>query len=166
MREIFVLTFQAHGPHCVRFTRLECQNKYSSYQPRARLIRAQYFKRRHLIIYLLPNSEISPLGYKFWTSNLIGKIMISQKVHIYTITRIKISLEGGGGIFWGVQTRGTEGEGGHNFSNYVSIPMIIVFMTLLPLEVKHSRQGKISLCGVKIHRVGTSKTVKCAGFNS
>ena len=27
-REIFVLTFKAHGPHCVRSIRLECQNKY------------------------------------------------------------------------------------------------------------------------------------------
>ena len=28
IREIFVLTFKAHGPHCVWSVRLECRNKY------------------------------------------------------------------------------------------------------------------------------------------
>ena len=38
--EIFVLTFKAYGPNAVRSMRLECQNKYFSYGPKSRLIRA------------------------------------------------------------------------------------------------------------------------------
>ena len=38
--EIFVLRFKAYGPNEVKSMRLECQNKYFSYGPRSRLIRA------------------------------------------------------------------------------------------------------------------------------
>ena len=38
--------------------------------------------------------------------------------------------------------------------------MVIVFLTFLVLGIKFSRWGKNSLCGVKIHQVGTSETVR------
>ena len=54
----------------------------------------QYFKRRHLIISLLSNSKISLLGKKFGSSNLIGKIKLSQKVKIYT-NELNTDISGG-----------------------------------------------------------------------
>ena len=48
--EIFVLTFKAYGPNAVRSMRLECQNKYSPYGPKSRLIRA--------LLYTYPNKTV------------------------------------------------------------------------------------------------------------
>ena len=38
--------------------------------------------------------------------------------------------------------------------------MVIVFLTFLGLGIKFSGWGKNSLGGVKIHKVGTSETVR------
>ena len=43
--------------------------------------------------------------------------------------------------------------------------MIIAFLTFLELGVKFSEWGKNSPNGIRIHQVGTSETVKCAGSN-
>ena len=48
----------------------------------------------------------------------------------------------------------------------VVFAMIIVFMTFLGLGVKFARWGKNSLGGEKIHKVGTTETVKCVWSNS
>ena len=67
---------------------------------------SQYFKRRHLIIYLLSNSKNFTPGVKFWSSNLTGDIKILQKVKFTRITRIKTFLEGtnsGGVKFFGLR---------------------------------------------------------------
>ena len=78
-----------------------------------------------------------------------------QKVKFTGITRIKTFLEGV--IFWGVQIRG-----GKIFraTKMLVLAMVIVFLTFLGLGIKFSGWGKNSLGGVKIHRVGTSETVR------
>ena len=49
--EIFVLTFKAYGPNLVRSMRLECQNKYVSYRPKSRLVRALLYTYVNKIVY-------------------------------------------------------------------------------------------------------------------
>ena len=49
--EIFVLTFKAYGSNAVRSMHLECQNKYSPYGSKSRLIRALLYTYRNKIVY-------------------------------------------------------------------------------------------------------------------
>ena len=49
--EIFVLIFKAYGPNAERTMSLECQNKYSPYEPKSRLIRASLYTYRNKIVY-------------------------------------------------------------------------------------------------------------------
>ena len=68
-------------------------------------------------------------------------------------------------IFGGGKFLESTNSGGGIFRPKI-IVTIIVFLTFLGFGVKFSRWGKNSLYGVKIHQVGTSKTVKCVGSNS
>ena len=60
MREIFVLTFKAHGPHCVRSIRLDCQNKYYALINRARS----------------PYEEIFALAFKAYGPNAVRSMLL------------------------------------------------------------------------------------------
>ena len=50
-KEIFVLTFKACEQNVVRSMHLECQNKYFSYEPKSRLIRALLNTYTNKIVY-------------------------------------------------------------------------------------------------------------------
>ena len=70
----------------------------------------------------------------------------------------------GGGNFLG----GTNSGGGNVFrpTKMLVFAMVIMFLTFLGLRIKFSNWGKNSLGGVKIHKVGTSETVRYARSSS
>ena len=116
---------------------------------------SRYFKRRHLIIYLLSNSKNFTPGVKILEFKSNRRHQNFPKSKIYTNHSNQNIF--GGGNFWGYKF-----GGGKIFwpTKMLAFAMVIVFLTFLGLGIKFSRWGKNSLGGVKIHQVGTSETVK------
>ena len=118
----------------------------------------QYFKRRHLIIYLLSNSKTFTPGVKILEFKTNRRHQDFPKSKIYTNhSNQNISV---GGKFFG----GTNSEGvGKIFrpTKMLVFAVVIMFLTFLRLRIKFSRWGKNSLSGVKTHQVGTSESKIC-----
>ena len=107
---------------------------------------SRYFKRRHLIIYLLSNSKNFTPGVKILEFKSNRRHQDFPKSKIYTNHSNKNIF--GGGNFLG----GTNSEGGKIFraTKMLVFAMVIAFLTFLGLGIKFSRWGKNSLGGVKI----------------
>ena len=116
---------------------------------------SRYFKRRHLIIYLLSNSKkILPLGFK---SNR-KKLRLPQCQNLHEPLELQIFWRGS--FFLG----GFANSGGKIFRilKMFVFAVVIMFLTFVRRGVKFSRWGKTSLGGVQIYQVSTSTTVKYA----
>ena len=75
---------------------------------------SRYFKRRHLIIYLLSNSKNFTLGVKILEFKSDRRHQDFPKSKICT-NHLNQNILGGGVIFWGVQIRGVK------FSTYENV---------------------------------------------
>ena len=67
---MFVLTFKAYGPNAVRSMRLKCENKYFSYGPKSRLIRA--------LLYTYPNKQFK---MKLYCVRALFIVLVRCPVH-------------------------------------------------------------------------------------